>query len=83
MESVKLEDPRDRVRLLRAAEVCNLLGISRWTLDDWLRRGDFVKPIYTNDNAPMRFRFRDVEAWLAKRQVKRRNRTPRGQLKQA
>ena len=72
----------DALRLLRANEVSNLLGVSVWTIGNWVRRGLFPKPVFCNDHSPARFRFRDVEAWLTKRQTARRKVKRRGRLVQ-
>lgn len=79
----KLDDARDRVRLVRKSEVLELLGISGWTLDQWLREGRFPRPLYTSDGAPARWRLAEIERWLDTRQGKRRRPIRRGRLKRA
>ena len=32
-------------RLLKLAEVCELFGVSRWTIINWIENGEFPKPI--------------------------------------
>jgi predicted DNA-binding transcriptional regulator AlpA len=62
----------NNIRLIRKAELAAELGVAIWTIDRWVRAGTFPKPIYLTDGAPARWRMRDVEAFLAKRQVSRR-----------
>jgi len=81
MERTRIKDPRDRLRLLRASEVCGLLGISSWTLRAWIRRGKFPRPVFTADGAPARFRAVEIERWLDSRAGKRRKPIRRGKLR--
>jgi predicted DNA-binding transcriptional regulator AlpA len=81
MERVREEDPAARVRLLRAAEVCKLLGIGTWTLRQWSRSAKFPQPIYISDGAPARWRLDQVERWLDSRARKRRRPIRRGRLR--
>jgi predicted DNA-binding transcriptional regulator AlpA len=60
------------IKLLRKAELAEQLGVSTWTLDRWVARGKFPRPIYATDYSPAQWRLRDIEQWLQKRSVKRR-----------
>ena len=69
------------IKLLRKAELCAALGISGWTIDRWVRLRQFPAPIYVTDDAPSRWRVRDIEAWLTKKRSQRRRKPkPRGKL---
>lgn len=32
-------------RLLKLAEICELFGVSRWTIIKWIEDGEFPKPV--------------------------------------
>jgi hypothetical protein len=50
-----------------------------WTIMNWVRNGQFPKPIYLNgDSGPARWRVTIIEDWLAKRQAKRHKRRHHG-----
>ena len=69
------------LKLIRKREVCDLLGVSVWSLDRWVRLRQFPAPIYVTDDAPSRWRVRDIEAWLTKKRSQRRRKPkPRGKL---
>jgi len=69
----------DVVTLLSRTEVCKRLGISVWTLNRWLARRTFPQPIFLQPGSPAKWRTRDLEAFLDKRQRARRVKpTPRG-----
>ena len=63
--------------LLRKTEVTALLGVSTWTVEEWVRRGIIPTPIYMTDGSPGQWRVRDIEAVIDKaRRRRRRRRTP-------
>jgi predicted DNA-binding transcriptional regulator AlpA len=74
---VRRRTAHDDLALIRKSELARHLGITTYTLDRWTRAGTFPRPIFTSDQAPARWRVRDVEAWLAKRQNSRRRTPPR------
>jgi predicted DNA-binding transcriptional regulator AlpA len=83
MQQQKQKADPDRLRLLRRTDVCEMLGISSWTLGRWIRRSIFPKPLYITNDSPARWRSIDIENWLAKKAHSRRVRPePRGSLKQ-
>lgn len=55
-------------RLLRAAEVCDLLSVSRVTLWRWERAGNFPKRRKIGPNT-VGWLKSEVETWLAERPV--------------
>ena len=55
------------LRILRPAEVADLLGLHRCTIWRWIKRGDFPEPLQLGRNA-VGFRRSDVVAWLDSRQ---------------
>ena len=61
--------------LMRKTEVAALLGISPWTVEEWVRRGIIPPPIYMTDGSPGQWRVRDIEAAID-RGRRRRRRTP-------
>lgn len=73
----------DGITVLRKIVVAQRLGVSVWTLDRWVKSGQFPKPIYLTPGSPAVWRVRDIEAFLEKRKASRRIRpASRGQLKQ-
>jgi predicted DNA-binding transcriptional regulator AlpA len=66
---------RSRPLLIRKVEVARMLGCSVYTVDRWVKEGNFPKPIFVSDRAPARWRLRDVEAWLEKARVRRRTKS--------
>jgi predicted DNA-binding transcriptional regulator AlpA len=70
------ETPASNLRLLLKSDLSRELGVSIWTIDRWVKAGRFPKPIFVSEAAPARWRLRDVEAWLAKRQVARHKPRP-------
>ena len=69
--------------LLRKAAVARVVGRTPWTIDRWVRRGQFPKPFYLVPGAPATWRRQDVEAWIEKRRHARVNKSAvKGKLKQ-
>jgi prophage regulatory protein len=58
---------RARVRLLRRGEVERLTGLSRSTLYEWMKRGDFPQPVKLGARI-VAWRESDVAAWLESRE---------------
>jgi predicted DNA-binding transcriptional regulator AlpA len=71
---------KDEVTMVRKAEVIELLGISEWTLAEWVEKQNFPKPIFINDGAPARWRLAQVKRWLDSRERRRRKVVRRGCL---
>jgi predicted DNA-binding transcriptional regulator AlpA len=72
------------VSVLRRAEVCEALNVSVWTLDRWIRKGDFPAPIFlTATSSVAVWRLRDIENFLDKRRRARRVKQLRGALRDA
>jgi predicted DNA-binding transcriptional regulator AlpA len=68
--------------LLRKSEVARHLNVSFWTIDRWVRNGQFLRPIRLTPNSPDCWRIRDIEAFIDKRKSARKvRRKPRGRLK--
>lgn len=80
-KSRSIDDPEAGLKLLRKAELCQLLGISTWTIDDWIKSGQFPKPIYITPGSPARFRLVEVQRFIDSRANKRRKPILRGRLK--
>jgi prophage regulatory protein len=53
-------------KLLRVADICALLGVSRNTLLAWRRHGDFPKARQLGPRT-LAWAAQDITAWLAKR----------------
>ena len=77
-----IEDPVAGVRLLRKAQVCDLLGVSSWTIDHWIQQGRFPKPIFITPGSPARFRLIEVQRFIDASARKRRKPIRRGKLRQ-
>ena len=56
-------------RILRRPDVEARTGLSRSTIYDWMKRGDFPQPVALGARL-VGWRERDVEAWLQAREVK-------------
>lgn len=74
MSSKQLDELARPPALMRKAEVAQALGISIWTVERWLKAGQFPKPIFVSDGAPARWRTRDVELWIEQKRRTRRRR---------
>ena len=70
----------EQITVLRRTDVCAALGVSPWTLDRWIRAGEFPSPIYLTPTSNVgAWRLRDVENFLEKRRRARRVKPkPRG-----
>jgi predicted DNA-binding transcriptional regulator AlpA len=72
----------DDIRLLSFGDVCDLLNVSAYTLNKWIRQGVFPQPIYMTPTSPRQFRYRDIANHLEKRRRSRpAKREPRGVIK--
>lgn len=56
-------------RILRRPDVENLTGLSRSTIYDWMKKGEFPKPVALGARL-VGWRESDIEAWLQAREVK-------------
>lgn len=56
-------------RILRRPDVENLTGLSRSTIYDWMRRGEFPQPVALGARL-VGWRESDIENWLQAREVK-------------
>jgi predicted DNA-binding transcriptional regulator AlpA len=71
------------LELIRAKPLAQRLGISIWTLSDWVRRGKFPPPLPIMRGAPHRWRISDVESWFQKCKRSRIGKqSPRGMYRQ-
>jgi predicted DNA-binding transcriptional regulator AlpA len=73
--------PDSPTALIDKAELAKALGVSTYTIDDWLRKGKLIRPIPLAGNVH-RWRMRDIEKWL--RQMETRSHVPqtlRGMVK--
>jgi prophage regulatory protein len=64
--------PTDSLALVRKRDLARLLGVDRWTLDNWRRTGRFPQPLKLSEHI-VAWRRSDVEAWLEKRRASTRN----------
>lgn len=69
--------PADPLALVRKRDLAKLLGIDRWTLDNWRRTGHFPQPLKLSEHI-VAWRRSDVEAWLEKRKAPRRKSNAQG-----
>ena len=56
-------------RILRRPEVEARTGLSRSTIYDWMKRGEFPKPVALGSRL-VGWRESEIDAWLAAREVK-------------
>lgn len=56
-------------KLLRRPEVESLTGLSRSTLYDWMKKGDFPQPIKLGARL-VAWRESDISKWLESREVR-------------
>jgi predicted DNA-binding transcriptional regulator AlpA len=68
----------DSIRLIRLAPLCELLGISPWTLRRWISTGQFPRPFRATAESPDMWRLRDIEAWVEKAKRRRLRKPLRG-----
>jgi prophage regulatory protein len=61
----------DLGRVLRAREVCHLVGLSRPTLWRLVRRNEFPKPFSLSSSAAVGWAEREVNDWIAERAARR------------
>lgn len=57
----------DDITLLTRQEVAEHLGISPWTLSDWVRKSQFPKPLSLSPGHAQKWRLVDVRIWLQRR----------------
>ncbi|MET4127174.1 AlpA family transcriptional regulator [Roseovarius sp. MBR-6] len=56
-------------KLLRRPEVENVTGLSRSTLYDWMKRGEFPQPVKLGTRL-VAWRESDIAAWLKSRETR-------------
>ena len=56
-------------KLLRRPEVESITGLSRSTLYDWMKRGEFPQPVKLGTRL-VAWRASDVNAWLESRETR-------------
>jgi predicted DNA-binding transcriptional regulator AlpA len=72
----------DHIGVLRKREVAAQLGISKWTLDHWVKDKKFPPPTFLQVGSPAVWRVRVVKDFLDKaRRARRPKRSPRGMLR--
>jgi len=59
-----------RVTLLTRTQVAEVLGISPWTLADWVKKGTFPKPLRLSPGHAQKWRLVDLEIWLQRKSRK-------------
>ena len=76
---IKIED----LALARKAQVARVLKVGTWTIDRWIKNGQFPRPLYLTPGSPARWRLTDIDAWLETRK-RARGRKPilRGIIRQ-
>jgi predicted DNA-binding transcriptional regulator AlpA len=52
----------DSIQLIRKKPLCKQIGLSEWTLDRKIKRGEFPKPIWLGPTTPA-WKLSEVEAW--------------------
>jgi len=67
------------IKLISQPELCDALGVSRYTLERWTRQGRFPKPIKLTEKT-VTWKVSDIEAWLAQRSRSRKRAKKRGAL---
>lgn len=71
----------DEIKLLKLRQVAEVIAVAPDTINGWVRRGLFPRPIQSRPGAPKMWRFTTVKAWVEKRQRARyQPPTPRGEL---
>lgn len=71
-----------RVMLLNRTQVAQVLGISVHTLDDWVKKSKFPRPLALSPGHAKKWRLIDVEIWLQRKLKKPAEKpTPRGAVK--
>lgn len=58
--------PHPTIALISKPELAEHLGVSEWTLGDWMRKGILMRPTVRLAPNVHRWRVSDIEAWLAK-----------------
>jgi predicted DNA-binding transcriptional regulator AlpA len=76
------EKTADTITLLSLKQVCDAIGFSSWTVEGWVREGKFPRPLVAGPGSPRRWKFIDIESWIAKRARARVPKaSPRGKLR--
>lgn len=78
--SIDPEKLAERIWTVTVTEVATAFAVSVETVNKWVRKGKFPRPIRLQENGLLRFRIADVDAFLSKRQRQRLRRSPRGFL---
>lgn len=71
-----MTDSIDDITLLDRQQLAKALGYSPWTIDDWVRKGLFPKPMKLGPGRTQKWRLVDVKIW-----IKRELRKPRDKAK--
>jgi predicted DNA-binding transcriptional regulator AlpA len=79
MDELKQSSP---LKCISLSELARDLGYGPWSIRRWVRQGTFPKPLFLTESGHMRWRIRDIEAWLEKRARSRHRPTHRGAVKQ-
>jgi hypothetical protein len=78
-------DARSRyadIALIDATDLCEVLSISLWTLNDWVDRALIPPPFAMTPNSPRQWRVKDIAGHIEKRKRSRRaKQKPRGAVK--
>jgi predicted DNA-binding transcriptional regulator AlpA len=68
--------------LINATDLCEVLGVSHWTLDQWVERGLIPRPLAMTPGSPRQWRVVDVSNHIQKRKRSRRpKQKPRGAVR--
>ena len=70
-----------RIKLLTRSQVAAELGVSQWTIWDWVKKGKFPKPVSLSPGHAMKWREVDVAIWLQRRMRKAEKPALRGAVK--
>ena len=74
-------DLREELTLASDAELCEMIGCSQWSLNQWRKNLGFPKPVFIVDGSPRRTPLGRVKRWLDSRERRRRRVVPRGKLR--
>jgi predicted DNA-binding transcriptional regulator AlpA len=70
------------ITLISLRTLAKQIDYAEETIDDWVRRGRFPKPIVAMPGSPRRWRVRDIQAWIEQRKRARHTKpAPRGKLR--
>ena len=84
-QSPKSTDARSRyadIALIDATDLCEVLGVSAWTLGEWVKRSVIPAPFSMVPGGPRQWRVADIASLQQKRKRSRRPRQePRGAVR--